>query len=133
MIDIKVLKKASDTKYLGLKNNFTHKCSFKNKTCGDKISLEIIMKNSKIKTMRYEINSCIYSQASASMLANSIKLFNRKNLKKKIKLLNLYSKNDNFSLPTELKKFNCLFNKKNYRRLDCIMLPFNALVKAIKQ
>ena len=36
------------------------------------------MKNSKIKTMRYEINSCIYSQASASMLANSIKLFNEK-------------------------------------------------------
>ena len=27
------------------------------------------------------------------------------------KLLNLYSKNDSLSLPTKLKKFNCLFNK----------------------
>ena len=66
MINIKILKLASNTKYFGLKNNYTHKCIFKNKKCGDKISLEIIVRKNKICSMRYETNSCIYSQASAN-------------------------------------------------------------------
>ena len=43
MINIKILKLASDTKYLGLTNKYTHKITAKNKTCGDKIKLEIIV------------------------------------------------------------------------------------------
>ena len=40
MIDIKVLKIASDTKFYGLQNKYTHKTSAKNIKCGDRINLE---------------------------------------------------------------------------------------------
>tara|TARA_E500000331_G_C16851962_1_gene538145 strand:- start:7 stop:405 length:399 start_codon:yes stop_codon:yes gene_type:complete len=132
MINIKILKLASNTKYFGLKNNYTHKCIFKNKKCGDKISLEIIVRKNKICSMRYETNSCIYSQASASILANSINIFNKDNLIENIKILNSNFVDKKLKLPLKLKKFQYLFNKKNINRMDCIMLPFNALAKAIR-
>ena len=132
MIDIKILKLASNTKYFGLKNYYTHKCMLKNKKCGDKISLEIIVKKDKISLMRYETNSCIYSQASASILANSINLFNKNNLTENIKILNSHFADKKLKMPLKLKKFQYFFNKKNINRKDCIMLPFNALAKAIR-
>ena len=49
----------------------------KNKNCGDIINLEVIIKNQKFKSMRYETESCIYCQASASFLAYSIKQFSK--------------------------------------------------------
>ena len=104
----------------------------KNKKCGDKISLEIIVKKDKISLMRYETNSCIYSQASASILANSINLFNKNNLTENIKILNSHFADKKLKMPLKLKKFQYFFNKKNINRKDCIMLPFNALAKAIR-
>ena len=79
MIDIKIIKIASDTINEGLKNIFTHKSSMKNKICGDIIEIEIIAKNNKIKSFRYETKSCIYCNASASILSNKIKLFSINN------------------------------------------------------
>ena len=42
MIDYKILSIASNTKFVGLKNKFTHKCTKKSVKCGDKIKIEII-------------------------------------------------------------------------------------------
>ena len=53
MIDKKIIKIASNTKFVGLKNVFTHKCSLKNSLCGDLIKVEIIANKSKIKSIRY--------------------------------------------------------------------------------
>ena len=40
-----------NTKFYGLKNNYTYKTNLKNSTCGDKISIEIsLKKNNKLKT-----------------------------------------------------------------------------------
>ena len=132
MIDIKIIKIASDTINEGLKNIFTHKSSMKNKICGDIIEIEIIAKNNKIKSFRYETKSCIYCNASASILSNKIKLFSINNLKKDFN--NFYSilkENDN-DLPIKYNCFKDLINKRNIARRDCITLPFNALLKALK-
>ena len=42
MINENVLKLASNTNNVGLKNRYSHKISLKNTTCGDKITVEII-------------------------------------------------------------------------------------------
>ena len=82
MIDTKIIRIASNTKYAGLKNNFTHKSSLKNTLCGDFIKVEFIANKSKIKSMRYETESCILCEASASLLASKINNFNINDLKR---------------------------------------------------
>ena len=82
MIDTKIIKIASNTKFVGLKNDFTHKSSLKNSLCGDLIKIEMIASKSKIKSMRYETESCLLCEASASLLANKINKFLINDLKK---------------------------------------------------
>ena len=72
MFDIQVIKLASNTRNYGLTKTCTHKASSKNKLCGDKITVELNVDKIKIKNMRYETESCVYCQASASVLSNAI-------------------------------------------------------------
>ena len=84
MINSRIIKIASNTKYEGLTNVFTHKSTIKNSLCGDTIKVEFIASKNKIKSMRYETESCILCEASASLLANKIQSFDLKNLKNEI-------------------------------------------------
>ena len=68
-----ILKIASDTKNYGLKNKSSFKASGKNKLCGDKITIELDISAGKIKRMFYETESCLFCQASASLLSKVIK------------------------------------------------------------
>ena len=132
MIDTKIIKIASNTKYSGLKNQFTHKASLKNSLCGDFIKVEFIAKKSMIKSMRYETESCILCEASASLLANKINKFNIKDLKKDFTNIKKIKKNKNLNFPLKFKELNRLINKKNLGRLNCVILPIEALFKAFK-
>ena len=40
MITKKIIQIASNTRFSGLNNNFTHRSSHKNSLCGDKIKIE---------------------------------------------------------------------------------------------
>ena len=71
-------------------------------------------------------------EASASFLANKIDLFPIKNLKKNIKIIEKAVVNKNSNLPIKLKSLKNLINNDNSSRKDCLMLPFNALLKALK-
>ncbi len=132
MIDTKIIKIASNTKYSGLKNQFTHKASLKNSLCGDFIKVEFIAKKSMIKSMRYETESCILCEASASLLANRINKFYIKDLKKDFTNIKKIKKNKNLNFPLKFKELNRLINKKNLSRLNCVILPIEALFKAFK-
>ena len=48
MINNEIIKIASNTSYVGLKNNYTYKSSKKNSMCGDLIKIELIVKKLKI-------------------------------------------------------------------------------------
>ena len=92
MIENRLLKIASNTKFYGLKNNYTYKTILKNSTCGDKISIEISLKNT-IQELRYETEACIFCQTSASTLASIAKNTNFSELKKNLsKYLNFSKK-----------------------------------------
>jgi len=131
MIDSKIIKIASNTKFYGLKNVFTHKANIKNKQCGDIITIELVVKKSIIHEMRYETESCVFCQASASLLANKINLFGIKNIKKDINMLCKSLINKNIKLPKKFSTYKILINNKNISRFDCIMLPFSGLIKAL--
>ena len=73
MITKEIINIASNTSNVGLNNNYSHKISLKNKLCGDKITVELIVSNKRILSMKYVTESCIYCEASASLLSKTIK------------------------------------------------------------
>ena len=132
MINNEIIKIASNTQNVGLTNKFNFKSSIKNSLCGDKIKIELIVKNSKIDSMKYETESCIYCEASASLLASKIKNLVIYDVIKNLKLLKGVLKSEKLSFPRPFKDFKILINKKNLSRIKCINLPFDAVLKAIK-
>ena len=132
MIDTKIIKIASNTKYVGLKNYFTHKSTLKNSLCGDSIKVELIANKSKIKTMRYETESCILCEASASLLANKIYKFSLKDLKEDLINIKKIKKNKDLDFQLKFKELKQLLNKKTLKRINCVILPIEALFKAFK-
>ena len=81
MINKEIIRIASNTSNVGLNNKYSHKISLKNKLCGDKITLELIVTKQKITSMKYETESCIYCEASASLLSKKIKKLNIQTIK----------------------------------------------------
>jgi len=131
MIDKEIIRLASNTKNVGLQNRYTYKITVKNQLCGDKITLELITNKSKIKSMRYETESCVYCEASASFLSKKIKDSKINDIKKEILTLkSLIDQKNKF--PKNLLKFKRLFRSDNFSRFKCIILPFDAVLKALK-
>ncbi len=132
MIDKKIFKIALETENLGNIKNHTHYSSLKNSLCGDEIKIYLLIKNNKIENFKYEGDSCIYCQASASLLSKIAK-------KKSINAVNNFIKKSKnlFDKKTKIsdKKWISLIkimNDKNSSRKDCLLLPLKATTKALK-
>ncbi len=133
MITNEIIKIASNTSNVGLKNKYTYRATQKNPICGDLIKIELISKSSKINSMRYETESCVYCEASASLLSKKIKNLPIKTTKSELsKLKNISFSDINFVFPKKFLEFKFLLNKKNINRLNCIYLPIDAVLKALK-
>ncbi len=133
MITNQIIKIASNTTNVGLTNNYTFKSIKKNSMCGDIIKVELISSNSKISSMKYETESCVYCEASASLLAKKIKGLAIKVIKKELNhLKNGVTNSVNFNLHKKFFEFKFLINKKNLKRMSCILLPIEAVLKALK-
>ena len=133
MITSKIIKIASNTSNVGLTNNYTFKSIQKNSMCGDIIKIELIANNSKINSMKYETESCIYCEASASLLAKKIKNLTVSVIKKELnKIKDSLTKDKDFIFSKKFMNFKSLINKKNKKRLNCILLPIDAVLKALK-
>lgn len=132
MITNEIIKIASNTKYYGLKNLFNYKSNYKNKKCGDIIKIELVVKKDRISSMRYETESCVLCDASASILANYINLFSISNLNRDIYMLSKYFRNNKIQMPKKYKIFKKILSNNNIDRFDCVMMPFYALKKALK-
>jgi nitrogen fixation NifU-like protein len=131
-MDIEILKIASDTKYHKILDDCTHKSKQKNPLCGDEMEVSVKVSENQILDFAYQCKSCIYCQASASVLSKF-------SINKKIDIIkeiiifsDTFFQNMNVKIPKEWKRFDTLFNKKNLSRKDCILLPFKALSKALK-
>ena len=132
MISKEIINIASNTSNVGLNNNYSHKISLKNKLCGDKITIELIVINKKILSMKYETESCIYCEASASLLSKKIKKVNIQTIKNDFNGLKMILKKGGIKIPKKFSDFKKLFNSDNFNRFNCIFLPFDAVIKALK-
>ena len=132
MISKEIIRIASNTSNAGLNNEYSHKISLKNKSCGDKITIELIVLKQKIFSMKYETESCIYCEASASLLSKKIKKFNIQSIKNEFRNLKNISKNKDLRIPQKFADFSKLFNSDNFNRYNCIFLPFDAVIRALK-
>ncbi len=132
MINEHIIKLASNTSNVGLKNKYSHKISLKNTICGDKITLEILVNKKKINSMKYETESCVYCEASASLLSQKIKKMSIKDIKKDFSALKKIAKQKKIKIPKKYSDFNKLLHSDNINRFKCIFLPFDAVVKALR-
>ena len=130
-MNLEIINIAADTKNNKDIKNHTHFIKLKNSICGDEIQIKLIIKGEKITNIGYQTDSCIYCQASASLLSK-ISMNSKKD--KIIKLCNeaklFFDKNEE-NLNKNLKLFSKLFVKKNLSRKDCILLPFKAMKKIV--
>ena len=131
-MDLEILQIAADTKNNKDIKNFTHKSKYKSKMCGDEIEISLIVKDQKILDMGYQCKSCIYCQASASLLSKLSKNKSLIKVNELIEFVNIFFKNTNLKFNKEWKLFEKLFDKKNISRKECILLPFKTVTKALK-
>ena len=131
-MDLEILQIASDTKNNKEIKNFTHKSKFKSQLCGDEIEISILVKDQKVIEMGYQCKSCIYCQASASLLSKLSINKSLTKIKELSEFVNNFFKNTNVKFSKEWKVFEKLFHKKNISRKECILLPFKTVTKALK-
>ena len=130
-MDLEILKIAADTKNNKEIKNFTHKSKYKNRLCGDEMEISLIVKDDKIIDMGYQCKSCIYCQASVSLLSQNIKDKDLKEVKNFIKTSENIFENTKINLEKNWIKFKELFNIKNKSRKECLLLPLRTVAKAL--
>ena len=131
-MDLRLLEIASHTENNKIIENFTHKSKHKNPLCGDEMEISLIVENDVIKDMGYQCKSCIYCQASVSLLSRKIK---EKKVKEIISFISIGEQlfNDaKVSLEKHWKDFKEILDKKNLSRKECLLLPLRTIAKALK-
>ena len=135
-MDLKILEIASDTKNHKLVKNHTHQSKNKNPLCGDEMEISLIVKDNIVQDMGYQCKSCVYCQASVSLLSKCVmkapiekisdfiltaEFFFDKNFDQ-LKIVNI----------KDFKDFKKIMNPENISRKECLLLPFKTLSKALK-
>ena len=131
-MDLRILEIASHTENNKVIKNFTHKSKHKNPLCGDEMEISLIVKNDVIKDMGYQCKSCVYCQASVSLLSRKIKEKKINEIKTFISDGEKLFDNVRISLEKHWKDFKVLFNEKNLARKECLLLPLKTVLKALK-
>ena len=133
MIDKQIIKIASNTENHGVLNNHTHFSKLKNAICGDEMKIYLIVESDTIKDFKYECESCIYCQASVSLLS-------RKAKNKPIQKIKVFAeqakncfKNEKNSFDKEWKEFDNIMTKNNISRKECLLLPINTTLDAFSK
>ena len=131
-MDLRILEIASHTENNKILENFTHRSKNKNPLCGDVMEISLIVKNDVIKDMGYQCKSCIYCQASVSLLSRKIKEKKVKDIISFISVGEQLFNDAKVSLEKHWKDFKEILDKKNLSRKECLLLPLRTIAKALK-
>ena len=134
-MDLKILEIASNTKNHKVIKNHTHKSKNKNPLCGDEMEISLIVKNDIIQDIGYQCKSCVYCQASVSLLSSWAIQTPIKKISDFISKAEFFF-DENFDQLKkldikDLKDFKRIMNSKNISRKECLLLPFKTLSKAL--
>ena len=131
-MDLRILEIASHTENNKIIEDFTHKSKHKNPLCGDEMEISLIVKDNVIKDMGYQCKSCVYCQASVSLLSRKIKNQKIEEIKRFITNSEKLFDDVKINLEKHWKDFKEILDKKNLSRKECILLPFKTILKALK-
>ena len=131
-MDLKILEIASNTENNKVIDNFTHKSKNKNPICGDEMEISLVVKNDTVMDMGYQCKSCVYCQASVSLLSQKIKYKKLQEIKKFVVSCENFFENTKIEIEKNWRDFLKLFDKKNISRKECLLLPLRTVLKALK-
>lgn len=130
-MDLEVLSIAANTDNNRNIENRTHVSKLKNSVCGDEMQIELILKNEKILDFGYQGKSCVYCQASASLLSKISINNQKKELNDLCDKAELYFDDNVKITEKEWVSLKKLIKKENVNKKDCILLPFKTLKKIV--
>ena len=134
-MDLKILEIASNTENHKVIKNHTHQSKNKNPLCGDEMEISLIVKDNIIEDMGYQCKSCIYCQASVSLLSRWVIRLPIEKISDFVSKAEFFF-DENFDQSKkinikDLKDFKKIMNPKNISRKECLLLPFKTLSKAL--
>ena len=130
-MNLEILKIASNTKNFKDIKKYTHYSKSKNPLCGDEIHIKLVINDKKIIDFGYQGNSCVYCQATASILSNKLVNYKTSKINELCDYAKTYFTANQRNLSKEWKFLRRLLCQKNVSRKECILLPFNALKKIV--
>ena len=135
-MDLKILEIASDTENHRVIKNYTHQSKNKNPLCGDEMEISLIVKNNIIEDIGYQCKSCVYCQASVSLLSKTVMQAPIEKISDFVLKAEFFF-DENFDQLKklnikDLKDFKKIMNTENISRKECLLLPFRTLSKALK-
>ena len=135
-MDLKIIEIASHTENQKVIKNYTHQSKNKNPLCGDEMEISLIVKDNIVEDIGYQCKSCIYCQASVSLLSRFVM---QTPIEKITVFLSQASSFFDESFENSKKinikgieDFKNIMNSKNISRKECLLLPFKTLSKALK-
>ena len=131
-MDLRILEIAAHTENNKVVENYTHKSKHKNPLCGDEMEISLLVKDDVVKDMGYQCKSCVYCQASVSLLSRKIKEKKVDDVKKFIKVGEQLFEDAKVSMEKHWKDFKEILDKKNLSRKECLLLPLRTVAKALK-
>jgi len=134
-MDLKILEIASNTVNHKVVKNYTHQSKNKNPLCGDEMEISLIVKDNIIQDMGYQCKSCVYCQASVSLLSSWVMQVPIEKISDFVTKAEFFF-DKNFDQQKkinikDLKDFKKIMNPKNISRKECLLLPFKTLSKAL--
>ena len=130
-MDLEILNIASDTDNNKDVKNHTHFSKLKNSLCGDEMMIKLIIKKEKIVDFGYQGKSCVYCQASASLLSKISINNKKKELNELCDDVKSYFEGNSKIIENKWLFLRKLFKKKNISRKECLLLPFKTLKKIV--
>ena len=131
-MNLEILKIASNTNNFKDLKKFTHYTKSKNPLCGDEIHIKLIISHKKVVDFGYQGKSCVYCQASVSLLSRKIKEKRIEEIKGFIVIGEQLFDDVKITLEKHWKDFMEIFDKKNLSRKECLLLPLRTIAKALK-
>ena len=135
-MDLKILEIASNTENHKVVKNHTHQSKNKNPLCGDEMEISLIVKDNIVQDMGYQCRSCVYCQASVSLLSRWVIQAPIEKISDFVSKAEFFF-DENFDQLKkinikDLKDFKKIMNSTNISRKECLLLPFKTLSKALK-
>ena len=135
-MDLRILEIASNTVNHKVVKNHTHQSKNKNPLCGDEMEISLIVKDNIVQDIGYQCKSCVYCQASVSLLSKWAMQTSIEKITDFISKADFFFDENSDQLKKinikGLKDFKKIMNSKNISRKECLLLPFKTLSKALK-